>query len=418
MTWVLGVVVVAGLGAAAWLASVETALLALDPVTAVGAGADRDERLRWVVERRGTVLNATLVAIITARAATTLATYALAREWLAPGWSAVVAMVVAVVVGVVVAEVGPRVRAQRDPLAVGRRRARGARRLAVALGPFAGALVAVGKWRAGASDAGPYPADEEMAGDEPEVFEDDERAMIRAIFDLSDTMVREIMVPRPDMVVVEAGTDFDDLVQLVVDCGKSRLPVYREDREHVIGVIYAKDVLERLALGRRRRWIDLLRPAAFVPETKPVDDLLEELQAASVHIAMVVDEYGATTGLVTIEDILEEIVGEIVDEHDDEAPLVEVVDDDSLRIDARLPVDDLAEQLGTELPDDDWDTVGGMVVAAFGRVPSAGERVEVGGIDFHVEAVTGRRVARVLAVRRDRPDAVEGDPRDPQEVRA
>ncbi len=418
MTWLLGAVVVAGLGAAAWLASVETVLVALDPVTAVGAGADRDERLRWLVEHRGTALNATLVAIVAVRAATTLAAYAVARTWFVPLWAAVVGGLVVVVVTVVVAEVGPRARAQRDPIAAGRRRADGARWLARLLGPVAGGLVALGRWRAPNAESGPYPDDEELANEEPESLEDDERAMIRAIFELSDTMVREIMVPRPDMVVVEAATGFDDLVDLLIACGKSRLPVYREDREHVIGIIYAKDVLERLASGRRRRWIDLLRPAAFVPETKPVDDLLQELQAASVHIAMVVDEYGATTGLVTIEDILEEIVGEIVDEHDDEAPLVQVVDDASLRIDARLPVDDLAEQLGTRLPDDDWDTVGGMVVAAFGRVPSAGESVEVGGIDFQVEAVTGRRVARVLAVRREPDDAPAVVDNDIEEVRA
>nr|WP_274387734.1 hemolysin family protein [Salsipaludibacter albus] len=388
------------MAASAWLASVETVLVLLDPVTAVGAGADRDDRLAWLVEHRGTALNATLLATVVVRVATTLCAYFLANLWLDTVPAALAAGVVVVVAGIVLAEVGPRTRAQRDPIAAGRRRARGARRLVRALAPIAGVLVALGRVRA-SGDQGPYPDDEEMEGDEPEPFEDDERAMIRAIFELSNTMVREIMVPRPDMVTVEADTTFDELVALLIDCGKSRVPVYREDREHVIGIIYAKDVLERLASGRRRRWIDLLRPAAFVPETKPVDDLLEELQAASVHIAMVVDEYGATTGLVTIEDILEEIVGEIVDEHDDETPLVEVVDERSLRIDARLPVDDLAEQLGTNLPDDDWDTVGGLVVAAFGRVPSPGERVEVDDIEFHVETVTGRRVARVLAVRRE-----------------
>lgn len=400
MTWLLAGILVAGLAMAAWLSTVETVLLVLDPVTAVAKGADKDADLRWIVEHRGSGLNVVLFATVVVRVTVTLVAYLLAHQWLAVWSAALVAGAAVVVVSLVATEISPRARALRDPIDVGSRRARSARRLVRVLGPIVGLLVSAGRFLAGGRGSGPFPEDAPMVeGEDREPFEDDERAMIRSIFELSRTMVREIMVPRPDMVTVEVGTGFDELVDLLIDRGTSRVPVYREDREHIIGVIYAKDVLQRMATGARRRWIDLLRPATFVPETKPVDDLLEQLQAASVHIALVVDEYGATTGLVTIEDILEEIVGEIVDEHDDESPLVEVVDNDSLRIDARLPVDDLAEVLGVDLPDDDWDTVGGLVVAAFGRVPSEGEVVEVDGIEFSVEVVTGRRVARVVATR-------------------
>lgn len=410
MTWLLAAVLVLGFGLAAWLAMVETVLVVLDPVTAVAKGADRDDDLRWLVEHRGSALNVVLFTTVVVRVVVTLVAYLLAHQWLEVWSAALVAGAGVVVVSLVASEVAPRARALRDPIEVGREHAGGANRLVVVLGPIVTGLVLVGRVLAGGRGSGPFPEDAPMVdGEDQEPFEADERAMIRSIFELSETMVREVMVPRPDMVTVEVGTDFDDLVTLLIECGKSRLPVYREDREHIIGVIYAKDVLQRMATGARRRWIDLLRPATFVPETKPVDDLLEELQAASVHIALVVDEYGATTGLVTIEDILEEIVGEIVDEHDDESPLVEVVDDHSLRIDARLPVDDLAELLGVDLPDDDWDTVGGLVVAAFGRVPSEGESVIVDSIEFGVEVVTGRRVARVVATRRHDAAALTGE---------
>jgi CBS domain containing-hemolysin-like protein len=198
------------------------------------------------------------------------------------------------------------------------------------------------------------------------------------------------------MVLVDRDCGLHELVNTIVEHGYSRLPVYKDDREHILGVVYAKDVLRRIALQPdRTSWVDLIRPATFIPETKRVDDLLRELQGQSVHIAMVVDEYGATTGMVTIEDVLEEIVGEIVDEHDNEEPLVAVLDDGTYAVDARLPVDDLNELLGADLPDDDWDSVGGLVVGALGRVPDVGEVVELEGVELAALAVQGRRVAKV-----------------------
>jgi CBS domain containing-hemolysin-like protein len=226
--------------------------------------------------------------------------------------------------------------------------------------------------------------------------------MIRSIFELGDTIVREIMVPRPDMVMVDQDDALETLVNTVIEHGYSRVPVYRGERDKIAGVVYAKDILRRVALEPDRAgWHDLIRPPTFVPETKDADDLMRELQAQSVHIAFVVDEYGAVTGLVTIEDILEEIVGEIVDEHDQEEPLVEILDDDRMRIDARLPVDELNELLDCDLPDDEWDTVGGLVVGALGHVPHPGEVVELNGVEITTERVQGRRVAKVIVQRRE-----------------
>jgi CBS domain containing-hemolysin-like protein len=212
-------------------------------------------------------------------------------------------------------------------------------------------------------------------------LEPEERAMIRSIFELADTLVREIMVPRPDMVTVPEDAPLHEVVRIAIEQGYSRIPVRDpDDEDTIVGVVYAKDLLRRLATEQHRtRWGDLVRTPTFVPETKRCDDLLRDLQAAAVHLAIVVDEYGEIVGLVTIEDILEEIVGEIVDEHDREEPLVEVLGDGELRIDGRLGVDDLNELLGAELPEEGWDTVGGLVFGTLGRVPAVGESVELEG---------------------------------------
>jgi CBS domain containing-hemolysin-like protein len=177
--------------------------------------------------------------------------------------------------------------------------------------------------------------------------------------------------------------------------------VHGEDRDTIVGLIYAKDVLRRLHVSGDEdgAWGGLLRQPYFVPELKPVDDLLRELQYEKVHLAIVVDEYGATAGLVTIEDILEEIVGEIVDEYDREESLVEELAADAWRLDARLPVDELNEMLGCDLPREEWDTVGGLLFGLLGHVPSPGERVEVEGLRLTAERIKGRRIATVLVKR-------------------
>ena len=188
------------------------------------------------------------------------------------------------------------------------------------------------------------------------------------------------------------------------------MPVHDpQDGDRVLGIIYAKDLLARVATGDDELgWSDLVRDATFVPETKRCDELLRELQASAVHLAVVVDEYGELVGLVTIEDLLEEIVGEIVDEHDREEPLVELLADDSMRIDARLGVDDLNELLDAELPEEGWDTVGGLVFGVLGHVPSVGETIELDGLTITVERVQGRRVGKVLVARREQVEAAGG----------
>jgi CBS domain containing-hemolysin-like protein len=224
----------------------------------------------------------------------------------------------------------------------------------------------------------------------------DEIELISSVLEFSETLVREVMVPRPDMIVVDVGADLGELMRVVDEHGFSRIPVVGEGVDDVVGLLITKDLLPRLANGDRPATVgDLMRPIDFVPETKRVSDLLREMQASKAHMAVVVDEYGGTAGLVTIEDLLEELVGEIVDEYDEDELLVEAAGDGTWLVDGRLPVSDLSEIASVELPDEDWDTVGGLVLGLAGRVPFEGERFEVAGLVLTVVRVQGRRVAEV-----------------------
>lgn len=223
-----------------------------------------------------------------------------------------------------------------------------------------------------------------------------ERALISQVLEFTDSIVREVMVPRPDMVTIEADAGLDIALATIVEAGKSRIPVCGEDTDDILGVLYARDLLQINGDGaQERRARDLTRDAYFVPETKRVPELLREMQANQVHMAIVIDEFGSTAGLVTIEDLLEELVGEIADEYDDEEPLIVAQDDGSYLIDARLDIDELGELIGIDVPDEDWDTVGGLLLGLAGRVPDEGDQFELGGRTLTVERVQGRRVARV-----------------------
>jgi CBS domain containing-hemolysin-like protein len=252
---------------------------------------------------------------------------------------------------------------------------------------------------------GPFVSEEEIramaeAGSEEGAIEEEEKELIHSIFEFGDTVVREVMTPEPDMVAIEASESLNSVQDLVIKHGFSRIPVYRDSMENIVGIVYAKDVLRELRAGRRDRSLDdLARPARFVPESKKVTDLLKEMQREKFHLALVVDEYGSVTGLVTLEDLLEEIVGEIVDEYDREDPNVEPAGDGKFRVNGRLPVDELNELLDVDLPQEDWDSVGGLMMGVLGRVPSQGQQVEIGGIRFTAEQVTGRRIGKVLVER-------------------
>jgi CBS domain containing-hemolysin-like protein len=254
---------------------------------------------------------------------------------------------------------------------------------------------------------GPFVTEEEIrsmaeVGSEEGAIEEEEKDLIHSIFEFGDTVVREVMTPRPDVVGIEVSESLDQVLDLVVRHGYSRIPVFRTTQDDIVGIVYAKDVLREMhALGDRARSLEeLIRKPRFVPESKKVSDLLRDMQREKFHVAIVVDEYGGFAGLVTLEDLLEEIVGEIVDEYDREEPQVEPAGDGRFRVNARLPVDELNELLDTELPDEEWDTVGGLMMGILGRLPAQGENVEFQDLRFTAERVQGRRISKILIERR------------------
>ena len=251
---------------------------------------------------------------------------------------------------------------------------------------------------------GPYTSEEELLAVadlavEEDVIEEEERALIESVIELGDTVVREVMVPRPDMVTVISDFRIADAMEVVILNGFSRIPACGTGIDDIMGIVHAKDLMRAERDGREEGQVaDLMRPARFVPETKRVAALLREMQHDRFHMAIVVDEYGGTAGLVTLEDIIEELLGEIVDEFDVEDPMIEPLSDGGVRVNARMPLDEVNELLHAQLPDGDFDTVGGLLLSELGHVPANGERVVVGRWELTAQRVQGRRIGRVMIV--------------------
>ena len=244
---------------------------------------------------------------------------------------------------------------------------------------------------------------------EAETIEDEDREMMRSVVELGQTLVREVMVPRTDMVTIDADKPASAAMRLFVRSGYSRVPVVGEDADDVRGILYLKDVLRRLSdrpEHETRPVSSFAREAVWIPETKPADDLLRDMQTGRVHMVLAVDEYGGTAGLVTMEDLLEEVVGELTDEHDPELPEVVEVAPGTYRVPARLALDELGELFDLEIDDDDVDTVGGLLTKAIGRVPLPGAAGDTQGVHLQAEEATGRRrqVSTILASRTPAPE--------------
>jgi CBS domain containing-hemolysin-like protein len=360
-----------------------------------------------------------LLRLVAETAATVLLTVALARL-IQPLWAGVLAAgAITVVVSYVFIGVGPRTLGRQHPYTLAIAIAAPVRALATLLGPLTRLLILLGNALTPGKGfrQGPFSSEVELRelvdmASTSGVVDEDERKMIHSVFELGDTLVREVMVPRPDVVWVEHDTSVDKVVRLALRSGYSRLPVLGENIDDVIGVAYLKDLVRAQQDPTQAdgpttvRLTDVMRPAVYVPDTKRIDELLKEMQRTRNHMAIVVDEYGGTAGVVTIEDILEEIVGEITDEYDaEEVPDVARLDDGRLRVAARLPVEDLQdlEGLFPDGPDDyddtespagalravldnaDVDTVGGLLAQQLGRVPLPGSEVEVAGLHLLAE---------------------------------
>ena len=401
---------------AGWCANAEAAL-ALVSATGVAERPEHQGRLGCVAADLPRYLSVLLLLrAICEIFAAVLVTAAFVR-WLGDDWRAVLAAL-AVVIGLRYVLTGVRPQTGR----VGPRTERTAERAAAflfpltrALGPLPRLLVACGNAMPPTRRArplvdhegSPVPVDRsELRGlvdylERRNGIEPGERDMVRSVFELGDTIVREVMVPRTDMVFIESDRTVEQALSLTLDSGFSRIPVVGENQDDVVGIAYLKDIVawshEHPGAEATEKVATVMRPASYVPDSKPVDELLRQMQAQRNHVAIVIDEYGGTAGLVTIEDILEEIVGEITDEYDNERPPVEWLSDDSARVTARLSVTELGELFGVNLDDLDVETVAGLLAHQLGRVPIAGSTATVRGLRLTAENLAGRR-NKIVAV--------------------
>src|SRR5690348_3399723 len=368
-------------------------------------GNPRAARLEALLDDRARLVALLLLLrIVCETVAAVLVALVLYDVWGANWKTVLVAAGIMIVVSYVLVGVGPRTLGRQHAYGVALHTAGLLRWLGRVLGPVATLLIAIGNALTpgrGYRD-GPFSTEVELRelvdlAEERGVVETGERNMIHSVFELGDTIAREVMVPRTEVVWIERGKTVRQALALALRSGFSRIPVIGENVDDVVGVVYLKDLVRRSQNNGESRTgpkvEELMRPPMFVPESKPVDELLREMQAQRNHIAIVVDEYGGFAGLVTIEDILEEIVGEIADEHDTvQRPPIEELPDGSMRVTARLPVEDLAQLFHVELPeDDDVETVGGLLARTLGRVPIEGASAEVGGLRLVAETTGGRR---------------------------
>jgi CBS domain containing-hemolysin-like protein len=358
-----------------------------------------------------------LLRLLCELTATTLVALVAVDTWGA-GWAAALITASAMtVVSFVLVGVGPRTIGRQHAYAVALVTAGVTRWLGTALGPLARLLIVIGNAVTPGRGfrEGPFATQVELRelvdlAEQRGVVEHDEREMIHSVFELGDTIVREVMVPRTEVVWIEGTKSVQQGLALALRSGFSRVPVVGENIDDIVGVVYLKDLVRRVQgpdPSERRLTVEaVMRAAEFVPESKPVDELLKEMQARRTHMAIVIDEYGGTAGLVTIEDILEEIVGEITDEYDDERPPIERLPDGEVRLVARLPVEDLGELFEVDLRDSDVETVGGLMAQALGKVPIPGATVTVQGLVLVAESAGGRRnrIDTVLVRRAPRPD--------------
>ncbi|WP_298329383.1 hemolysin family protein [Haloactinopolyspora sp.] len=349
-------------------------------------------------------LNTVLLLRMTAEICAVVLVAVVCEQYFEPWWlTLLVAAGSMVVVSYVVVGVAPRTIGRQHSDGVALAFAGPLLSFTRALGPIARLLILLGNALTPGQGfrEGPFASEAELRemvdlAEAGRIIESGEREMIHSVFELGDTVVREVMVPRPDVVFIEAGKTLRQFQSLALRSGFSRIPVVGSGGlDDIIGMVYLKDIARRLYDNRDAESVEkvesVARPAFFVPDSKPADALLREMQSQRTHVAIVVDEYGGTAGLVTIEDILEEIVGEITDEYDNDEVEVQELDGGAVRVSSRLHVDDLGDLFGIELSDDDVDTVGGLMAKHLGRVPIPGAQVDVAGLRLVAEGPAGRR---------------------------
>ena len=366
-------------------------------------GSKRASRLAELLDDRAKYVNSLLFAHLTlSTIAIVLVTTACLDIFVDNNAALVISSAIMVLVGYIVLGVAPQTLGRQKADKIALATVRITRLVTGLLGPMSRIFILVGNAITPGQGfrEGPFSTQAElrelvdMAGADS-VIEDDERQMIHSVFELGDTIAREVMVPRTEMVWIESHKTLRQAMSLGLRSGYSRIPVVGEGIDDIVGVVYVKDIARRVFEHQEsqstERVSDLMRPAFMVPDSRSVDELLRDMQSARTHLAVLVDEYGGTAGLVTIEDVIEEIVGEISDEHDVLGPDVEELPNREYRVSSRLHIDDLAELLETEISDEGVDTVGGLMAKRLGIVPIPGATVEIANWTLTAESTAGRR---------------------------
>ncbi|MEX2256268.1 MAG: hemolysin family protein [Acidimicrobiia bacterium] len=416
--WLILVTVIVLFAFSVYLAIAETAFVRMNRIRALSLaeeGRKGASRLAAMLEHPEQTLNSVLLLVLVSQL-TTASLLGILLDRQAGPYGVLFGLVLQIVLFFVIGEVAPKTYAVQHT-----------DRAALAVTPFLYAISRFPPMRAvaraliglanvilpgrGIKD-GPFVTEDDLramadvAADE-QAIEREESRLIHSIFEFGDTLVREVMLPRPDMVAIEADATVEQGIERSIEGGFSRIPAFEDTTDDIVGLVYLKDLVRRARAGGEDETVrESLRPAVFVPEQKRVAELLREMQSEQFHMAIVVDEHGGTAGLVTLEDLLEEIVGEITDEYDVAEPGVEHIAGGGLRVPGKLPIDDLSEELDMELPDTEWDTVGGLVFNLLGHVPEPGETVAFEGLELKTERVQGRRIVSVLIHRlRQQPTA-------------
>jgi CBS domain containing-hemolysin-like protein len=420
--WTLAAVLILT-GLAAFLAMSETSITRTNRIRALHLeeeGRRGARQLLALVEQAAASLNLVLLLVLVVQFTATSLFTSVMERLVGGGLGVALAAVIMTLVTFIFAEVVPKTYAvqQTDRAA-----------LTIApvvywltrlpvLGPLTRLLIGIGNVITPGKGlkTGPFVSEDELRAlvdeaEREEVIEEEEREMIHSVFEFGDTIVREVMVPRPDMVVVSVSESLEQVLELILRTGYSRIPVYGRDIDDIVGLAYAKDVLRSLHDGQSDTPLsEILRPAPVMPESMRAADCLREMRHRKSHMVIVIDEYGGTSGLVTIEDLLEEIVGEITDEYDREEPNVEPLPDGDYRLNARLSINEVNELLDVDLPATEWDSIGGLLFNLIGEVPKEGQEVEFQGLSLRAERVQGRRVGRVRIHRLTRPSAERENP--------
>ncbi len=406
-TWLLGGALAAGLLLAAFVAAAEMALASVSRMQLrqnVAAGQRRVQMAEALLSEPARFLSTLLVLKLICYMGVTAAAITLALRVGGPGWVAWTLVGTAVLL--LILQLLPRAwvvgRAEQTALWV----APLVQAFATLLNPITATMRRIGHVAVpeGTAPESIFLSEDGLrfllnATEEEATIEDDEKEMIASIFAFGETLVREVMVPRIDVSAVPVDMSMLNALDVILKAGHSRIPIYRDSVDNMVGILYAKDLLRYLRDGRTDVPLGkILRPAYFIPESKKVDELLGELQQRKVHMAVVVDEYGGTAGIVTIEDLLEEIVGEIQDEYDAEEPTVEAVTEHEYLFDARVSLAEVSKLLGVELPSEGGDTLGGFIYSQLGKVPAVGDTVEYDPVIVEVLSVAGRRIKQVRAI--------------------